>query len=215
MKKKYKSKLKDYLNKDHNFDKETIIGIFCLVIVITGIFGWLYEFIFYYFNGGMKEFCWRGGNFLPWINIYATGSIMIYLLTYKHRKSPLKVFLISFFSTGILEYFSGLGMYVIAHKRCWDYNKEILNFGNIDGFVCLRSALFFGLSALLLMYVIIPFCFSQAKKIPKKRFMTISIVVCSIFLFDEFYNLIFARILKTPRAYDVYSRLGFNYVRFK
>lgn len=215
MKKKYKSKLKDYLNKDHNFDKETIIGIFCLVIVITGIFGWLYEFIFYYFNGGMKEFYWRGGNFLPWINIYATGSIMIYLLTYKHRKSPLKVFLISFFSTGILEYFSGLGMYVIAHKRCWDYNKEILNFGNIDGFVCLRSALFFGLSALLLMYVIIPFCFSQAKKIPKKRFMTISIVVCSIFLFDEFYNLIFARILKTPRAYDVYSRLGFKYVRFK
>ena len=164
----------------------------------------------------MKEFYWRGGNFLPWINIYATGSIMIYLLTYKHRKKPWKVFLLSFFSTGILEYLSGLGMYTLGNgKRCWDYNQEILNFGNINGFVCLRSVLFFGLSALLLMYVIIPFCFSQAKKIPKKRFMTISIVVCSIFLFDEFYNLIFARILKTPRAYDVYSRLGFNYVHFK
>ena len=25
-------------------------------------------FIFYYFNGGMKGFYWRGGNFLPWIN---------------------------------------------------------------------------------------------------------------------------------------------------
>ena len=75
----------EYLNKDHSFDKETMLGIFCLVIVITGIFGFLYEFIFYYFNGGMKEFYWRGGNFLPWINIYATGSIMIYLLTYKYR----------------------------------------------------------------------------------------------------------------------------------
>lgn len=214
--KNFKKEYKNYLNKDHNFDKETIIGIFCLVIVITGIFGWLYEFIFYYFNGGMKEFYWRGGNFLPWINIYATGSIMIYLLTYKHRKKPWKVFLLSFFATGILEYLSGLGMYTLGNrKRCWDYNQEILNFGNINGFVCLRSVLFFGLSALLLMYVIIPFCFSQAKKIPKKRFMTISIVVCSIFLFDEFYNLIFARILKTPRAYDVYSRLGFNYVHFK
>ena len=95
----FKKEYKNYLNKDHNFDKETIIGIFCLVIVITGIFGWLYEFIFYYFNGGMKEFYWRGGNFLPWINIYATGSIMIYLLTYKHRKKPWKVFLLSFFST--------------------------------------------------------------------------------------------------------------------
>ena len=118
-----KKRFNEYLNKDHSFDKETMLGIFCLVVVITGIFGFLYEFIFYYFNGGMKEFYWRGGNFLPWINIYATGSIMIYLLTYKYRKKPWQVFLISFLSTGILEYFSGLGMYIIGHgKRCWDYN---------------------------------------------------------------------------------------------
>ena len=216
MKKKYKKILTEYLNKDHAFDKETLIGIFCLVIVITGIFGWLYEFIFYYFNGGMKEFYWRGGNFLPWINIYATGSLIIYFLTYKHRKKPWKVFLISFLSTGILEYFSGLGMYSIGNgKRCWDYNQEILNFGNINGFVCLRSVLFFGLSALLLMYVIIPFCFYLAKCTPKKRFMRMSIILCFFILLDEFYNLIFARVLNLPRAYDIYSRLGFNYVRFK
>ena len=216
MKKKYKKFLTEYLNKDHAFDKETLIGIFCLVIVITGIFGWLYEFIFYYFNGGMKEFYWRGGNFLPWINIYATGSLIIYFLTYKHRKKPWKVFLISFLSTGILEYFSGLGMYIIGNgKRCWDYNQEILNFGNINGFVCLRSVLFFGLSALLLMYVIIPFCFYLAKCTPKKRFMRMSIILCFFILLDEFYNLIFARVLNLPRAYDIYSRLGYNDVRFK
>ena len=216
MKKKYKKILTEYLNKDHAFDKETLIGIFCLVIVITGIFGWLYEFIFYYFNGGMKEFYWRGGNFLPWINIYATGSLIIYFLTYKHRKKPWKVFLISFLSTGILEYFSGLGMYIIGNgKRCWDYNQEILNFGNINGFVCLRSVLFFGLSALLLMYVIIPFCFYLAKCTPKKRFMRMSIILCFFILLDEFYNLIFASVLNLPRSYDIYSRLGFNYVRFK
>ena len=216
MKKKYKKILTEYLNKDHAFDKETLIGIFCLVIVITGIFGWLYEFIFYYFNGGMKEFYWRGGNFLPWINIYATGSLIIYFLTYKHRKKPWKVFLISFLSTGILEYFSGLGMYIIGNgKRCWDYNQEILNFGNINGFVCLRSVLFFGLSALLLMYVIIPFCFYLDKCTPKKRFMRMSIILCFFILLDEFYNLIFASVLNLPRAYDIYSRLGFNYVRFK
>ena len=76
-----KKKLKDYLENDHSFDKLTMLGIFSLIIVITGCFGWLYEFIFYFFNGGMKEFYWRGGNFLPWINIYATGSIMLYFLT--------------------------------------------------------------------------------------------------------------------------------------
>lgn len=212
MKKKYE----DYLNKDHDFDKKTLLGIFCLIIVIAGVFGFIYEFIFYYFNGGMKEFYWRGGNFLPWINIYATGSMMIYYLTYKKRKEPLKVFLISFFACGILEYLSGLGVYLFKDgARYWNYNQEILNFGNIGGFVCFRSAFFFGISSLLLIYVIVPFCFNLAKKMNKNSFMIMSITLCSIILFDEFYNLIFARLLKLPRAYDVYKKIGFNYVHFK
>lgn len=211
-----KKKFKNYLNIDHSFDKTTMLGIFCLIIVITGVFGFLYEFIFYYFNGGMKHFYWRGGNFLPWINIYATGSIMIYFLTYKKRKNPLKVFLISVISTGILEYFSGLGMYIIGNgMRCWNYNQEILNFGNIHGFVCLRSVLFFGISSLLLMYIIFPLCFYLARKMNKKTFLTISISLCSIILIDEFYNLLIARIFKLPRAYNIYKKLGFHYVTFK
>ena len=210
-----KEKYLKYLNEDIKFDKATMIGIFSLLIVITGIFGFLYEFIFYYFNGGMKTFYWRGGNFLPWINIYATGSIMIYFLTYKDRKKPLKVFLVSVITTGILEYFSGLGMDKIAGKRCWDYNQEILNFGNIDGFVCLRSVLIFGIFALLLMYIVLPLCFYIAKKSNKKVFVTISVILCSIIMIDEFYNLLIARIFHLPRAYNVYSKLGVPYVKFK
>lgn len=210
-----KEKYLKYLNEDIKFDKATMIGIFSLLIVITGIFGFLYEFIFYYFNGGMKTFYWRGGNFLPWINIYATGSIMIYFLTYKDRKKPLKVFLVSVITTGILEYFSGLGMDKIAGKRCWDYNQEILNFGNIDGFVCLRSVLIFGIFALLLMYIVLPLCFYIAKKSNKKAFVTISVILCSIIMIDEFYNLLIARIFHLPRAYNVYSKLGVPYVKFK
>lgn len=209
-------KFKSYINNKHTFDKTTMLGIFCLIVVISGIFGFIYEFIFYYFNGGMKEFYWRGGNFLPWINIYATGSILIYILTYKHRKSPLKVFFISMISTGILEYFSGLGMYIIGDGfRCWDYNTEILNFGNIGGFVCLRSVLFFGLSSLLLIYVIVPLCFLLAKKLNKKVFLTISIMLLSIIMIDEIYNLIIARVFSLPRASDIYKKIGIHYVNFK
>lgn len=141
---------------------------------------------------------------------------MIYVLAYKHRKSPIKVFFISVISTGILEYLSGLGIYLLNNgARYWDYNQEILNFGNIGGFICLRSILFFGISSLLLMYVIIPFCFYLAKNMNKKLFMTISITLCSIILIDEFYNLMFARMLRLPRAYNVYTKLGMKYVKFK
>ena len=99
-----KEKYKNYLNNEHHFDKSTMLGIIALIIVIAGVFGFLYEVVFYYFNSGMTEIYWRGGNFLPWINIYAIGAVLIYFLTYKKRKNPLLVFLISAIATGILEY---------------------------------------------------------------------------------------------------------------
>ena len=204
-----------YLNNELKLETWQKIGIICLVIVISGIFGWIYEFIFYYFNSGMKEFYWRGANFLPWINIYATGSIMIILLTRKLKKHPLLIFLIAFISTGILEYFTGLAMYKLMNGiRCWDYNTEILNYGNIDGFVCLRSVTFFGLSALLLMYVIVPTCIYISTKIKKEVFLAFTITVCFLFLFDEFYNLIFSKILNFPRSADIYKSIGIKYMDY-
>lgn len=211
-----KEKYHKYVSENHSFDKRTMFGIMCLIIVISGLFGFIYEFIFYFFNSGMKEFYYRGGNFLPWINIYAIGSVIIYYFTYRYRKKPLKVFLISLLSCGILEYIAGYLMFKIGNGfRCWDYNTEILNFLNIDGFVCLRSVLFFGLSSLLLMYIIVPFCFHLAKKMDKKLFLIISITLCSIILVDEFYNLLIARIFDLPRASDIYKQIGFHYVNFK
>lgn len=211
-----KEVLKKYINDEIKLEKWQIIGIVCLVIVISGLFGWIYEFIFYYFNGGMEKFYWRGGNFLPWINIYATGALIILITTRKIKKHPLLIFLISVLSTGLLEYFSGLVIYeFFGGLRFWDYNTEILNYGNIGGYVCLRSVGFFGLSALFLMYVIVPFCIFLSKKINKKTFLILSITLCGIVLFDEYYNLIFARILNTPRAHDVYAKIGFNFMNYK
>ena len=62
---KVKKKYQEYLNNDYKFSRSIMLGIFCLIVVIAGIFGFLYEFVFYYFNSGMTKFYWRGGNFLP------------------------------------------------------------------------------------------------------------------------------------------------------
>ena len=103
----------------------------------------------------------------------------------------------------------------IIDKWCEKYySNEILNFGNIDGYVCLRSVLVFGFSALLLMYLIVPLCFYLAKKMPKKAFLILSYTICAIFLFDELYNLIFANLLNLPRASEIYKELGFKYLYF-
>ena len=209
-----KEKYRNYLNNEYHFDKSTMLGIIALIIVIAGVFGFLYEVVFYYFNSGMTEIYWRGGNFLPWINIYAIGAVLIYFLTYKKRKNPLLVFLISAIATGILEYVGGAFMEHVMHVKCWDYSTEILSFGNINGYVCIRSVLVFGISSLLLMYLIVPFCFYLAKRMDKKKFLILSYTICAIFLFDELYNLIFANLLNLPRASEIYKELGFKYLYF-
>ena len=192
-----------------------MLGILFLIIVISGIFGWIYEVIFYYFNSGMKNIYWRGGNFLPWINIYAIGAVLIIILTFKKRKNPLYVFIISVITTGILEYIGGWILDNIMNVKCWDYTQEILSFGNINGYVCIRSVLIFGIFSLILMYIVLPICFSIAKKMKKKHFLILSYSLCTIFLIDEIYNLVLTKMFSLPKASSIYQKLGLPYLYFK
>ena len=201
--------------KEENLSKKQLISVICLLIVISGIFGWVYEFIWYYINSGFKTFYMRGGNYLPWINIYAYGSFIILFLAYKKRKNPLLVFIISVISTGILEYFTGLILYdKLGWTRWWSYNEEIWTWGNIGGFVCLRSVLFFGLSGLILIYGIVPTTIKLVKKCNENTIYIISIILCSIFVLDEIYNLLLYPYFPIPQAREFYKSLGFKYIYF-
>ena len=158
----------------------------------------------------------RGGNFLPFINIYAYGAFLILFLTYKRRKHPLQVFLISAVATGILEYISGYILYGKLHWiRCWDYNQEIWTIFNINGYVCLRSVLIFGTSALFLVYVVVPFLRKLVTSKYSESIFIVSVVVCSIFLIDEIYNLIITAIFNLPKATAIYKKWGLKYLYFK
>lgn len=194
--------------------KKQKITLICLLIVISGIIGWVYEFFFYYANSGFKTFYFRGGNFLPWINIYMYGSFLILFLTRKVKKKPILVFLISMVSTGILEYLSGYILYgVLGWTKCWNYNNEILNWGNIGGYVCLRSVLIFGLAGLALVYLIVPTLIKLVKKYPK--LYIVSIILASIFLLDEIYNLFLYKLFNLPNSIELYKSIGFKYLFYK
>jgi uncharacterized membrane protein len=199
-----------------DLSKKQVITVICLLIVISGIIGWVYEFFFYYMNSGFTTFYFRGGNFLPWINIYMYGSFLILFLTRKVKKKPILVFLISLIATGVLEYLSGYVLYgKLGWTKCWDYNQEILNFGNIDGYVCLRSVLIFAFAGLLLVYFIVPTLIKLVKKYPKQLFI-ISIVLATIFLLDEIYNLFLYKIFNLPDSQYIYTKyLNFKYLYFK
>lgn len=187
------------------------VGIFLLVVVIAGFIGWLYEFIFYFFNGGCETWYMQGGNLLPWINIYAIGAILIVATTYKVRKYPWAVFLISVVVSGLVELVGGWLVYTLGNgTRYWDYNTEILNFGNIGGFVCLRSVLVFGVSALFLVYVVVPFCVFLSQKMSRRAFLILAISLFSLVMLDEVSNLVLKN-LGQPTAMDFWRGLGMKY----
>lgn len=200
-----------YLNDEIKLNKIDFFGVLCLVVVFAGVFGWLYEFIFYFFDQGMNEFYWQGGNFLPWINIYAIGGLLVWFFTKKFKKKPLRVFLISMFTTGLLEYISGFVIYNVFNVRFWNYNVEILNFGNIGGFICLRSILFFGISCLFLVYIVIPIIYYLATHMNHKLFLVISFTLFALVMIDEIYNLI-AMIFDLPTSKMIYTKLGILYM---
>ena len=148
----------------------------------SGIFGFIYETIFYRIDLGY--FVKRGSTYGPWIPIYVFGGLFITLLTYKYKDKPLIVFIIGMLVSGLLEY--GTGYYLDKYMgiRLWNYYEEICNFGNINGYICLRSVLFFGFSSLILIYLIIPFLLKYIKSVRRSYMSMISYMLFITFSFD-------------------------------
>ena len=212
-KKTLKEVFRGYMKGETKLERWQWVGLIMLLVVFAGCFGWLYEFIFYYFDGGTGEFYMQGGNFLPWINIYAIGAVPIVLCCWKLRRYPWAVLLLSMVIAGVVEFVGGWLVYVIGGgTRYWDYNVEIWNWGNIEGFVCLRSVLVFGSSSLFLMYVVVPFFLWLMGKMSKRAFMTLAITLFALVMVDEVYNLLASKFFDWPDAMDFYRSLGWKYL---
>ena len=153
-----------------------------LVFAFGGIFGFLYEELFYLIDLGCLVK--RGITFGPWIPIYGFGAVLIVLTTDRLRRKPLQVFAVSALACGGLEYITGYMLFHAGGIRLWDYNAEIWNWGNIGGYICARSVLFFGLSALFLLYGIVPLIRRMRESWARNAFYCISVVPAVLFAAD-------------------------------
>ena len=111
-------------------------------------------------------------------------GVFITLITYKFRKKPIIVFVLSCIISGLLEFTIGYLLFNIKGIRLWDYNTEIWNFGNVGGYICLRSIMFFGISGLFLMYIVIPLFKKFASKLSNRALYIITVIPALIFLID-------------------------------
>ena len=173
--------------RKEGFSFSSFLATLANVMILSSIFGFIYEEIFYRIDLGY--FVKRGSTYGPWIPIYFFGGGLIFLISYKFSEKPILVFLINCIITGILEYGTGYVLNEFFGIRLWDYNNEILNFGNINGYICLRSVLFFGISSLLLVYFVVPLVKDFVKKY-EKNMNRIAIVSLVAFCSDVFIYLL-------------------------
>lgn len=173
--------------KEMNKKEENIVLII-QIILISAIFGFIYETIFYRIDLGY--FVKRGYTIGPWLPIYATGGLLIYLSNIKNKNNILKIFINSAVMCGLLEFIVGYLLLHISHIRLLDYNTEILNYGNIGGYICLRSVLFFGLSGVFLMNIVLPLITKIINKYQSKKTEYITIFLGGLFCIDFIVNYI-------------------------
>lgn len=123
----------------------TNIKIYFLLFLTYSIIGWLIEMIVTLIDD--KEFINRGFLIGPYCPIYGTCSILMILLLGK-IKDPVLLFILSILICSIGEYITSYLMEKIFKARWWDYSNKKFN---INGRICLRNCLYFGLLGFLMI----------------------------------------------------------------
>ena len=128
---------------------EKLVYYFICFFVFS-VVGYICEVTYVYICN--KKLVNRGFLHGPYIPIYGNGAIFI-TLALGQCKNVILVFLGSMLICSILEYVTSYVMEVIFHNRWWDYSKQKFN---INGRVCLKNALLFGIGAIAIVYLLNP-----------------------------------------------------------
>ena len=209
--KPYKKFFRNYVNEKVKLKTYQKVGIILLIVVFAGFAGWVWEFLLAEIGGRFEHLYIKGGNLLPWMNIYAYGALLIMLVSYKLRRYPWAVFVASTLACGLLELFAGWIVYTVGDgTRYWDYTNAWFGLGNINGFVCPASAAAFGIGAMALMYWMLPKVMFMATRMTKKAFLTLAITLFTVVMVDDITNLTLKN-LGLPTAHNLYQAMGWVY----
>ncbi len=194
---KEKGTFADKIERNFGVSLTDWIYLLMAIIVISGIVGFVYEEPFYRIDLG--HWVKRGIEYGPWIDIYAWGGLLLTFTVWWFRKHPLVVFLLSCGIYGSLEYITGYLLLTLSGKRRWDYNTEIWNWGNINGFICLCSILVFGIGGLALVYLIIPIVKRFYDKPTGKGWKNTMMILCILYFIDVVVSYILQAVGINPR----------------
>ncbi len=148
-------------------------------------------FFFYSFGGwclestycsiGEKKIINRGFLTGPLCPIYGTAAIVMAVLIYPFRETPLLVFLFGIIVCDIVEFATSLIMEKLFDARWWDYTYE---FFNLNGRISLKHSLHWGVVSVVFVLLIHPAVERLYYKISSEYIYYILIVILAIFTLD-------------------------------
>ena len=138
-----------------------------------------------------KKFVNRGFLIGPYCPIYGVGCVLITLCLQSFASNPFILFLMSLIICSGLEYATSYIMEKLFKARWWDYSNYKFN---INGRICLRYMLAFGILGTIIIYIVNPYLISLISKLTSNVLYLISAIIAIIFVID---NIISFKIIYT------------------
>lgn len=171
--------------KEKNYMSRILQYFFIGYAIAIG--GWLWEVLLFLVKE--QKFVNRGFLYGPWLPVYGSGAVILSILYHfiEHKKASCQtkgvfnkmpesvyIFLLCMLGGSVIELAIGWFLLHVFHRRYWDYTG---NFGNINGYICLYSALGFGFFGLLWIKWIAAPLIRTWKKLPLSiQFLTIGLL---------------------------------------
>ena len=134
-----------------------------LLFFIYSFLGWVCETV--YCSIGGRRFVNRGFLNGPLCPVYGFGALIVVWAMQPFYKSVLLTFVAGVVLTSILEYITGWLLETLFHLKLWDYSERFLN---INGRVCLKNSLMFGILAVVTVFYIHPLFLKRIRAIPQE-----------------------------------------------
>lgn len=162
---------------------------------LASIGGFLWEVMIFL----IKDGCFRNRGFFygPWLPVYGTGAVIFYLLLGnpvrrlsepEKKRHPAAVFLLSMLTGTLLELAIGYFLDTVWGLRYWDYSQSFFHF---HGYICMASALGFGIAGTIWICSLSGFLTRLWLKLPPSARTGINTVLILVFMIDCAASLLF------------------------
>ncbi len=155
-----------------NIKEKRSIMQFLWYVIIFSIFGLIIETLFCYITTGVLE-SRKGLIWGPLCPVYGVGATALIIVLSKYKDHTIKLFVVGSILGNIIEYMLSYLLEAMYGTRFWDYSYLKWN---LNGRICLRYSMFWGLLSIILIKYIKPFVDKIIAKIPNIKALNIGII---------------------------------------